>query len=105
MLKEHPNIKKYLVLIISIILMLSLRSFSEIQPQNANLFTIPDSNPIPRPISSQMTNITVSINGNTELEDFLGITGAGSSEDPYIIENFQINASDSGTGIEIKTGK
>ena len=102
MLKERQNIKKYLIFIISIILILSFSSFSEIQSQGVNLFNIPYQNSIPRPFSSQMTNITVLINGNTELEDFSGITGAGSSEDPYIIENLQINASDFETGIEIK---
>jgi len=102
MLKERQNIKKYLIFIISIILILSFSSFSEIQSQGVNLFNIPDPNSISRPFSSQMTNITVLINGNTELEDFSGITGEGSSGDPYIIENLQINASDFETGIEIK---
>jgi parallel beta-helix repeat protein len=102
MLKERPNIKKYLVLIISIILMVSLSNFSEIQSQKINIFDSSKSNTISKPVSSQMTNITVIIDGNTELEEFSGITGVGSSEDPYIIDYLQINASNDGSGIEIK---
>ena len=105
MVKERPNIWKYLGLITSIILMLTLSNFSETQTQRIDLFNYPDSNQISKPFSSQMSNITILIDGNTELEDFPGITGLGSSEDPYIIKNLQINASDSGTGIEIKKRK